>query len=160
MTETDLRITNSSWLDFYEQYIMPSILDTIQYNQVVKSVNYSQDIIEIRTGTEVFTANRVIVTVPVAILQVVDIQFIPALPDGKQKAIKKLEIHDGCKGFIAFKERFYPTVIDMRAGDDGQGSIMMVLTDTTPKTIFWVLRQSVRCFSRTKSLKIQVVSIL
>ena len=119
LTETDLRITNSSWIDFYEQYIIPSIVDNILYNKVVRSIDYSKDLIEISTDTEVFVANRVIVTVPVTILQAGDIKFIPALPDNKVKAIRKLKMHDGCKGFIAFKERFYPTVIDMGAGDDG-----------------------------------------
>lgn len=119
LRESDLRILNSSWIDFFEEYILTDIKDKISYNKVVKYINYTNDLIEVRTATETFTANRLIITIPVAILQTGEILFTPPLPSKKLKAIQKLKMHPGCKGFISFNERFYPTVIDLGSGIDG-----------------------------------------
>ncbi|MEM1220613.1 MAG: NAD(P)/FAD-dependent oxidoreductase [Bacteroidota bacterium] len=118
-SEKDLRFTNSSWLDFYEQYILPSIQDTIQYQKVVKTIDYTQDQVVVRTEDEAFTADRVIVTVPVPILKAGDIEFVPPLPEKKQTAIQDLRLYGGCKCFIAFKKPFYPTCVKMQ--DEGKG---------------------------------------
>ena len=118
-SENDLRFTKSSWLDFYEQYILPSIKEKIQYNQVVKAIDYAGDSIAIKTDKTTITANRVIVTVPVTILKAGDIKFTPALPKEKQEAIQNLNLYGGCKCFISFKEQFYPTCIKIQ--DEGKG---------------------------------------
>ena len=39
----DLKFVNSSWLDFFEGYILPSVTDKISYNTVVDSIDYSGD---------------------------------------------------------------------------------------------------------------------
>lgn len=119
LSESDLRFTNSSWMDFYETYILPTIKDSIQYNQIVKSIDYTGDLVTIETGKEVFKAQRVIVTVPVTILKDGDISFNPPLPKKKKEAIENLNLYSGCKCFIAFKEAFYPTMV--RVQDDGEG---------------------------------------
>ncbi|NET35714.1 MAG: FAD-dependent oxidoreductase [Cyanothece sp. SIO1E1] len=119
LSESDLRFANSSWMDFYEAYILPTIKDDIQYNQVVKSIDYANDLIALETDKEVFNANRVIVTVPVTILKAGDITFIPPLSKKKKEAIENLNLYSGCKCFIAFKEPFYPAMV--RVQDDGEG---------------------------------------
>ncbi|MCI4670500.1 MAG: FAD-dependent oxidoreductase [Bacteroidia bacterium] len=118
-SESDLRFTNSSWLDFYEKYILPSIKNKIQYNQIVNTIDYTNKKIEVKTQEKVFTADRVIVTVPVTILKAGEIEFIPALPGKKKEAIENLNLYGGCKCFIAFKEQFYPTCVKIQ--DEGKG---------------------------------------
>ncbi|MEL6675040.1 MAG: FAD-dependent oxidoreductase, partial [Bacteroidota bacterium] len=88
LTKGDLRFTNSSWLDFYEQYILPGIAELIQYKQVVNNIDYTGELINITTDREVFTAHRVIVTVPVTMLKNQSISFIPALPQKKREAVE------------------------------------------------------------------------
>lgn len=119
LSENDLRFTNSSWIDFYETYILPSIKESIQYHQVVNTIDYSKDLISIKTDKGEFTADRVILTVPVTILKEGDISFIPALPKKKQEAIAELDLYEGFKCFISFKEQFYPTMV--RVQDEGKG---------------------------------------
>ncbi|MEM8890622.1 MAG: FAD-dependent oxidoreductase, partial [Bacteroidota bacterium] len=119
LSENDLRFTNSSWMDFYEQYILPGIQDKIQYEQIVKEIDYTDELISIQTDKDVFQANRVIITVPVSILKDGDISFVPTLPQKKQEALEELDLYSGCKAFIAFKEPFYPTLVKVR--DEGTG---------------------------------------
>ncbi|MEL6254523.1 MAG: NAD(P)/FAD-dependent oxidoreductase [Bacteroidota bacterium] len=119
LSENDLRFTNSSWIDFYEQYILPGIQDKIRYKQIVKEIDYRNDLIIIKTDKEVFSANRVIVTVPVTILKDKDISFVPTLPQKKLKAIEELDLYSGFKCFIAFENQFYPTFVKIQ--DEGKG---------------------------------------
>ncbi|MEM1122426.1 MAG: NAD(P)/FAD-dependent oxidoreductase [Bacteroidota bacterium] len=118
-SKNDLRFTNSSWLDFYEQYILPTVKNEIRYNQIVRTIDYSSNLIKINTDKEVFTADRVIITVPITILRAGEIAFVPALPAKKKEAIQNLNLYGGCKCFIAFKEPFYPTATMIE--DEGKG---------------------------------------
>ncbi|MEL6537649.1 MAG: FAD-dependent oxidoreductase [Bacteroidota bacterium] len=104
----DHKFINSSWLDFFEEYILPDVQDRIQFNAVVEAIDYSEDIIRVRTSTEEFTADRVVVTIPLKMLQSGSIQFTPALPNSKQRAIDDATVWSGCKAFIEFSESFYP----------------------------------------------------
>ncbi len=106
----DQKFINSTWFDFFERYIVPSIKNKIQYNKVVKSIDYSSDKLIIETVDEKYTADKIIITVPVKLLQNNSIQFKPKLPDKKLKAIKNVKVWGGCKAFIEFSEKFYPTV--------------------------------------------------
>lgn len=108
----DQKFMGSSWLDFYKQYILPSIQDKIIYKQIVKSIDYVSDKITIKTQNDVFEADKVIVTVPVKMLQNNAITFTPQLPKDKQEAIRDVTVWDGFKAFIEFSEKFYPTITE------------------------------------------------
>ncbi|WP_422080154.1 flavin monoamine oxidase family protein [Ulvibacterium sp.] len=118
----DQKFVNATWFDFFEQYVTPFVTDKISYNQIVNSIDYSGEQVVIKTTNGEFSANRVIVTVPVKMLQNGAITFIPELPSDKQNAINKVRVWDGCKAFIEFSERFYPTFIgfDITPETDGQ----------------------------------------
>ncbi|MBX2817584.1 MAG: FAD-dependent oxidoreductase [Saprospiraceae bacterium] len=66
---TDQKFINSSWFDFFEEYIVSSIQNRIRYNNVIESIDYSGSRIVVKSATEEFIADRVIVSVPVKILQ-------------------------------------------------------------------------------------------
>ncbi|MEM6699346.1 MAG: FAD-dependent oxidoreductase, partial [Bacteroidota bacterium] len=118
----DQKFIGATWLTFFEDYILPSIADRVRYNQVVKHIDYSGDEIIVETETEQYTADRIILTVPLKILQVGDVQFTPDLPKKKQEAIDEATVWDGFKAFIEFSEKFYPTFIgfDITPEEAGQ----------------------------------------
>ena len=107
----DSKFINSTWFDFFEQYVVPSVKDRIIYNTVVEAVDYSTGAIQVKTQNDVYFADRVIVTVPVKMLQNGAISFTPALPNNKQKAIDNVRVWDGCKAFIEFSQKFYPVAV-------------------------------------------------
>jgi monoamine oxidase len=117
----DYKFVDSSWFNFYEQYIVPSISDKIVFDSVVNSINYSGDKIIISTKHGQKSADKVIISVPLKILQVGDIDFIPELPKDKQKAINNALIWDGFKAFFEFSDRFYDSGFEKVLEDSGEG---------------------------------------
>ncbi len=107
----DSKFINATWFDFFEQYIVPSIEGCISYNTVVDTIDYSAKVIQVASKDKTYMADRVIVNAPVKILQNGAITFTPGLPQQKQDAIDKVRVWDGCKAFIEFSEKFYPTFI-------------------------------------------------
>lgn len=108
----DSKFINSTWFDFYDEYIAESIKSRISYNSVVNMIDYSSDIIQVKTQDNIYFAERVIITVPVNILQNGAITFIPELPNVKQNAIDRVRVWSGCKAFIEFTEKFYPVFVE------------------------------------------------
>lgn len=119
---TDLKFVGRTWLDVFDEFLLPLITDRIQFNSVVSHIDYSGQKIVLTTedGTT-FDADRVIVTAP--IVQLRDhIVFTPELPQNHRTALNNANVWGGFKAFIEFSERFYPGAleIDGRAGTDGQ----------------------------------------
>lgn len=105
----DQKFINSTWFDFFEEYLIPSVGAQIAFEKVVTSIDYTGEKIFVKTANETFSADKVILTVPVKILQNGALNFVPELPKNKVKAINKVTVWDGCKAFIEFSEKFYPT---------------------------------------------------
>ncbi|MEO0628875.1 MAG: FAD-dependent oxidoreductase, partial [Bacteroidota bacterium] len=118
----DQKFIGSSWFDFYEEYVVPSVRSKITYNTIIDSIDYSSDQIRVRTADQEFIADRVIVAVPVKILQNGAITFTPELPADKRDAITNVTVWDGCKAFIEFSQKFYPTFVafDIQPESAGQ----------------------------------------
>jgi monoamine oxidase len=120
--DPDLKFVNATWFTFYEDYILPSVADRINYNAVVESVEYSDSEVSVQTTTGSFTADKVIVSVPLKILQNRSINFIPSLPTDKLEAIDSLTVWDGFKAFFEFTDGFYETftAFELSPETDGQ----------------------------------------
>ena len=118
----DRKFVNYSWFNFFEDYIVPSVSSRISYNTVVSSVDYSGDKVVVTTQDDQLEADRVIISVPLKILQDKDLTFIPALPEDKQDAIDETTIWEGFKAFIQFSEKFYGDeyLFDISPRTDGQ----------------------------------------
>lgn len=118
----DQKFVGATWFDFFEQYVVPSVAGQIDYQQIVSAIDYSGDQVQISTNSGSFTADKLIITVPVKILQNGAITFTPELPRSKRNAIEEVKVWDGCKAFIAFSEKFYPafTAFDITPESDGQ----------------------------------------
>ena len=114
---------NGTWLDFYRQYILPSVSDQVVYNAAVNAIDYSGDGVRVRTQDAEYTADVVIVTAPLPLLRSRTITFTPALPDHKLHAIDKAVVWDGIKVFLEFSERFYPTYTDFHVTPKTAGHV-------------------------------------
>jgi len=117
----DSKFVGSSWLDFFDQYIVPSVAPRITYDTVVESIDYRGDQIAVSTQNGDRQVDRVIVTAPVKMLQLGAITFVPPLPQAKQDAIDQVNVWDGCKAFIEFAEKFYPTAVGFEITPESAG---------------------------------------
>ncbi|MEO1260974.1 MAG: NAD(P)/FAD-dependent oxidoreductase [Bacteroidota bacterium] len=109
---SEYKFKNSTWFDFFDQYIVPGISDKIVYNSPVSDIDYSGEKVIVKTtNNEIYDADKILVTVPLKILQNNMINFNPGLPAEKTEALTQVEMPDGLKVFIEFSERFYPDVI-------------------------------------------------
>ncbi len=109
---SDYKFKSTTWFGFFEKYIAAGISDKIVYNSPVKEINYSADKVFVKnTNNDVFEADKILVTVPIKILQNGSINFIPALPSEKRDAINNVYMPDGMKVFMEFSEKFYPDLL-------------------------------------------------
>lgn len=120
----DQKFINSTWFDFYDQYIVPSIKDKIRLKEVVTSIDYLNQKITVKTIDNEFIADKVILTVPVKMLQNSSIEFKPKLPIKKSELINSITVWDGCKAFIEFSEKFYPAATGFNSIPENQGHKM------------------------------------
>lgn len=120
---SDLKFAGSSWLDFFETYVLASSRDRMVFDTQVLEVDHTGDDVVLRTadGAE-WSAAAVVVTAPMKILQDGDIAFVPDLPPDHLDALARANIWTGMKVFVEFSEAFYPTFIGSEddAGADGQ----------------------------------------
>lgn len=109
--DSDFKFSKTYFDFIYEQFALP-ILDHIQLNTAVSTVNYQSDQVVITdTNMENYTADKVIVTVPISILKLNEINFIPALPETKVNAFSKFGMGPGMKVFLKFSSKFYEDVL-------------------------------------------------
>ncbi|MEL6695188.1 MAG: NAD(P)/FAD-dependent oxidoreductase [Bacteroidota bacterium] len=109
---SEYKFASTTWYEFFEQYVVPSIADDIIYDAPVATIDYTGDEVKIQTrGGDNFSGDKVIVTVPLTVLQNEDIQFTPSYPAEKKEALSQVEMPDGIKVFMEFSERFYPDLL-------------------------------------------------
>ncbi len=104
---SDRKFVNYSWFQFFEDYVVPSVLPKIQFNTVVESINYQETQVVVNTQSGQHTSDRVVVSVPLQILKDGDIDFIPDLPQNKRNAISNVRVWEGFKAFFEFTDKFY-----------------------------------------------------
>jgi lysine-specific histone demethylase 1B len=97
-----------TYFDLINDHVAFFVKDKILYNVIVKKIDYSKSIVEVtdQKGT-VYTANKVIITVPITILKAGEIKFVPTLPQEKVQAFKRIGMDKGMKVFLKFKKKFY-----------------------------------------------------
>ena len=106
------KFKNTTWFDYVDTNFGQKVKANIVYNSPVTEIDYSGDQVKISTADEkIYTADRVIVTVSIGVLQSKSIKFTPALPDDKLEAIDHVEFHGGFKLIMKFSEKFYPDMI-------------------------------------------------
>ena len=91
----------------------------IFYNSVVEKIKRFQDGVQVVTPDRVYSADAVVVTVPLGVLKREKIQFSPPLSGRKNKAIKRLGFGNLNKVIMLFEDAFW----DTDDGDDIFGYI-------------------------------------
>lgn len=135
--DTDYKF-RATYYDLFYEHIAKTVLPQTKLATPINSIDYAADQILLTAANgEVFTADKVIVTVPISILQAQMIQFVPALPAAKQTAFQKIGIEPGMKVFLKFSERFYKenlfggstcaAYIDEKAGKTGNDHVLLAI---------------------------------
>ena len=97
-----------TFFDFIEKEIAIQVQDQIQLNTVIKQIDYTGSIINVTDSNDnAYTADKVIITVPITILKSGDIEFVPALPTEKTNAFSKIGMDAGMKVFLKFNTKFF-----------------------------------------------------
>ena len=109
----DYKFRNATWYDFFDNLVTSASLKKhMVFNSQVNEIDYRSEKITIKTNSEeVYQADKVLVTVPISVLQNNDIHFKPSLPNEQIEAINKEYMPGGLKVFMEFKEKFYPEVL-------------------------------------------------
>lgn len=85
------------------------ILPKIQLNTQIKTIDYSGTAVMLTDQNgATYSADKVIITVPLTILRDGDISFIPSLPSSKTEAFGKIGMGAGMKIILKFNTRFWP----------------------------------------------------
>lgn len=142
----EYKFKSTTWYGFFEQFMVPSIAEKMEFEQVVTNIDYSGDKVQVSTNTgEIYQADRVLVTVPIKILQEDMIKFEPAWPSEKREALASIDMPAGLKVFLSFSERFYPDILmenltagtektfyDAAFGKDTNHAVLGLFTVGTP----------------------------
>lgn len=105
--DTDFKF-EETFFDLIDKNITEEIKGSILLNTAITKINYAADSIvvsDILGGTH--QADKLIVTVPITILQDNYIEFVPALPQTKVDAFNKIGMGAGMKVFLKFNSKFY-----------------------------------------------------
>ncbi|MBV7339781.1 FAD-dependent oxidoreductase [Chloroflexi bacterium TSY] len=85
---------------------------TIEFEQVVDQIQYGTEGVTVQTNRGTFEADRVIVTLPIGVLQSGNVQFEPALPAEKQNAIATMGAGLLSKLFLRFPTVFWDEEVE------------------------------------------------
>jgi len=97
-----------TFFDLIDQQIASQVKNNLKLNTIVANIDYSQSSIEVTdTNNNVYTADKIIVTVPITILKSNSIQFVPALTSEKTTAFSKIGMDAGMKVFLKFSNKFF-----------------------------------------------------
>lgn len=105
--DTNYNVANRSYYSILSEKFSDAI-SHIRYHTQIKSIDYSQEIITLTDQLgNIYSADKVIVTVPLSILKAEDINFVPDLPAAKKDAISKIGMGNGMKIILKFNTRFW-----------------------------------------------------
>lgn len=105
----EYKFKHTTWHQFLENWILPASQARLQLNTPVVAIDSSGAGVTLHLAdgsTE--QADRVILAVPLKILQQGLITFTPELPDWKREAIDGKTVVDGLKVFMEMETQFYP----------------------------------------------------
>ena len=116
------KFKNSTWYDFVNENIAATVKHKIEFNAPVTAINYASDKVEVKTKNgEVYTADKVLVTVSIGVLKANHIKFIPDFSEERKAAINRIICHPGFKLVMKFREQFYPDAINCKVESGEKG---------------------------------------
>lgn len=84
----------------------------IETGEEVQEIHWQETPVRVVTKTREFTADRVLVTLPLGVLKAGNVRFVPALPEKKQTAIATLGMGVLNKCYLRFPKVFWPNNVD------------------------------------------------
>ena len=106
------KFKHSTWYDFVMNNIGDEVADNVIHKSVVSRVDWTgETVVVATTDGQRHTAEKVILAVPVGVLQKGAIEFNPPLDMDRAEALKRIEFLTGFKMFLRFEECFYPNVV-------------------------------------------------
>lgn len=132
------RIFKNSCYDFIEKLLASNLSQNISLDTEVTTIDYQEDLIKITDAHgNIHEAQKVILTVPISILQQQSIAFRPSLPSEKQSAINKIGMDACVHALLKFSDAFYPQQIvggstcsqyfDASYGKTGTGHVLSAI---------------------------------
>lgn len=101
----------TTWWHYLEKHVYRHVQEKVQFNAVVKEVVYGEADGQVKlvmaNGTEL-RADKVICTVPLAVLKKDIVKFDPPLPQRMREAIVAVDMPPGLRVLFEMKEKFYP----------------------------------------------------
>lgn len=108
----EYKFKTSTWFDFVRTHYGLKVVDKIQYDSPVASIDYGDERVEVTTTDgRRFIADKVLVTVSIGLLKAGTIVFDPPLGADKLAAFDDVDFQLGFKLFLKFNEDFYPDAI-------------------------------------------------
>lgn len=101
------KFKRTTWYGFFERNMLPSVSASLRLNEPVSQIEHSDTGVTVRTAKARYSADQVIVTTPLSVLQKEGISFAPSLPRRITAALDDTVFGSGLKAFFKFKERFY-----------------------------------------------------
>jgi monoamine oxidase len=94
-----------------------SVLGSIAKNNQAKKIDYQGEKVLVTTqNNKVWEADRVIITVPLKVLQDGDIEFMPGLPSTKEDALQHIGMGAGMKFIFKFSQAFWENTLTPHLG--------------------------------------------
>ena len=119
-----------AWLVEFWRRELERLGVSIKMNTVAESIHWSRGHVEVKaradTGPVAFTAPRVLVTLPLGVLQARPgetgtVRFVPELPQSKQHALGKLVMGEVIRVVFRFRKRFWD---ELRPADNGKAKTL------------------------------------
>ena len=106
------KFKHSTWYDFVMNNIGDEVADNVIHKSVVSRVDWAGESVEVATTDgQRHAADKVILAVPVGVLQKGAIEFNPPLDMDRDEALQRIDFFTGFKMFLRFEKCFYPNVV-------------------------------------------------
>jgi lysine-specific histone demethylase 1B len=104
---SDDHLFRKTYFDLINDHIITPVKEHIQLATPVTKIDYNAATVAVTDlQGEVYTASKVIITVPITVLKEGDITFSPSLPLRKTQSFQQLGMEAGTKAFIRFSNKF------------------------------------------------------
>lgn len=108
----EYKFRSTTWFGYLETYFAPALQGAVEYSAAVTDIDSTGSQVQVRTADgRIWTADRVIVTAPIKVLQEGDITFNPPLPASTAEALQDIDVPEGLKVFVRFARNFYPDLL-------------------------------------------------
>lgn len=107
----------------------------IRLDSAVTELRWSEGAVEIETARGVVHASRVVLTLPLGVLQRGDVRFTPAIPE-VDEAVRGLEMGHVIKVTLRFRAAFWDDALRFAEGEPGTEEIKFLMSGASFPT-FW-----------------------